>query len=478
MSQQRLRRRRRSGSTTSSDCWPDPPTDLVGRRRGRARPAARRDRDVPGRARAGRAATSPAPSRHADLALALAAAGDDLTVGAALGAARAWPPGPAGTSRPPHRGYPPPSPGCERAGNISDVLGCSIALADIRHHPGPARRRAQRTFEDAPRARRRHEARTAARDRRHARRAEPDRAASATTSSGRREPPAAQRRAGRAPGLPQNPYRWRVATARLREAEGDLDGALDAARGGRARATSATSPRTCGRSPRARARVLVAAGDSPRRATGPASRTSRPTTSCRTSASTSTSPWPGSCCPARRADGPAYGAERCSIGCCAAAEAGGRDGTLIEILVLLALAHHAHGDTLRRARPWTRLRLAEPEGYVRVFVDEGPPMAALLEALVERRPDWRYPRTAARRGRPSTGPGRRGRARRPAQRARARGAPAARQRPRRARHRPRAVGLAEHRADPHQEHLRQARRQQPPRGGHAGPTSSACCTRR
>jgi LuxR family maltose regulon positive regulatory protein len=28
-------------------------------------------------------------------------------------------------------------------------------------------------------------------------------------------------------GLPQNPYRWRVAMARVREAHGDLDGALD-----------------------------------------------------------------------------------------------------------------------------------------------------------------------------------------------------------------------------------------------------------
>ena len=28
-------------------------------------------------------------------------------------------------------------------------------------------------------------------------------------------------------GLPKNPYRWRVAMARIREAQGDLDGALD-----------------------------------------------------------------------------------------------------------------------------------------------------------------------------------------------------------------------------------------------------------
>ena len=31
---------------------------------------------------------------------------------------------------------------------------------------------------------------------------------------------------------------------------------------------------------------------------------------------------------------------------------------------------------------WTRLTQAEPEGYVRLFVDEGSPMAVLLEAAV------------------------------------------------------------------------------------------------
>ena len=51
-------------------------------------------------------------------------------------------------------------------------------------------------------------------------------------------------------------------------------------------------------------------------------------------------------------------------------------GSVIEILVLLALAHQAQGNippalvSLERA-----LTLAEPEGYVRIFVDEGEPMA-------------------------------------------------------------------------------------------------------
>ena len=57
-------------------------------------------------------------------------------------------------------------------------------------------------------------------------------------------------------------------------------------------------------------------------------------------------------------------------------------GSAIEILVLQALAHQAQGNVssalvlLQRA-----LVLAEPQGYVRVFVDEGLPMAELLSEV-------------------------------------------------------------------------------------------------
>jgi LuxR family maltose regulon positive regulatory protein len=68
-----------------------------------------------------------------------------------------------------------------------------------------------------------------------------------------------------------------------------------------------------------------------------------------------------------------------------AAEQGGRMGSAIEILALQALAHQAHGDTplalgvLERA-----LSLAETEGYVQVFANQGLPMARLLQEAVSR----------------------------------------------------------------------------------------------
>jgi LuxR family maltose regulon positive regulatory protein len=62
-----------------------------------------------------------------------------------------------------------------------------------------------------------------------------------------------------------------------------------------------------------------------------------------------------------------------------AAKAAGWMGKAIEILILQAMAHWACEDTEQALTALQRaLTLAEPEGYVRVFLDEGAPMARLL----------------------------------------------------------------------------------------------------
>ena len=61
------------------------------------------------------------------------------------------------------------------------------------------------------------------------------------------------------------------------------------------------------------------------------------------------------------------------------AEAQARMNSVLEILVLRALAHQAQGDrTVAFSALERALLLAEPEGYMRLFVDEGAPMLALL----------------------------------------------------------------------------------------------------
>lgn len=61
------------------------------------------------------------------------------------------------------------------------------------------------------------------------------------------------------------------------------------------------------------------------------------------------------------------------------AKAAGRMGTVIEISALRALALRALGDVDKALGALERaLQLAEPEGYARVFTDEGEPMAELL----------------------------------------------------------------------------------------------------
>jgi LuxR family maltose regulon positive regulatory protein len=63
-----------------------------------------------------------------------------------------------------------------------------------------------------------------------------------------------------------------------------------------------------------------------------------------------------------------------------AAEAGRRMGSVIEILVVQALALQAQGNVSQALASMERaLALAEPEGYVRIFVDEGEAMRLLIE---------------------------------------------------------------------------------------------------
>ncbi|HXD09074.1 MAG TPA: LuxR C-terminal-related transcriptional regulator [Anaerolineales bacterium] len=74
-------------------------------------------------------------------------------------------------------------------------------------------------------------------------------------------------------------------------------------------------------------------------------------------------------------------------------QAVGRLGNAIHILAVQAVAYHAQGQpdqafaTLEHA-----LELAEPEGYVRVFVDEGVPMVRLLRRMMTRSPASEYVR--------------------------------------------------------------------------------------
>ena len=59
-------------------------------------------------------------------------------------------------------------------------------------------------------------------------------------------------------------------------------------------------------------------------------------------------------------------------------------GRVIEILVLRALAHQELRDIPAALACLDRaVTLAEPEGYVRTFADEGPPIVPLLRAVAK-----------------------------------------------------------------------------------------------
>jgi LuxR family maltose regulon positive regulatory protein len=86
-------------------------------------------------------------------------------------------------------------------------------------------------------------------------------------------------------------------------------------------------------------------------------------------------------------DGPRHEATQLLERLRAAAKDGKRTGSVIEITVLQALDHQARADVpAALALLQQALTLAEPEGYVRTFLDEGAPMTALLRAAAQQGP--------------------------------------------------------------------------------------------
>ena len=183
-------------------------------------------------------------------------------------------------------------------------------------------------------------------------------------------------------GLPQNQYRWQVAMARIAEAEGNLAGALDLLNEAERLYMGDMFPNVRP-VPALKARVLIAQGRVGE-ALGWARQQGLSVDDDLSYLREFEHITLARMLLAQRAEASVHEAARLLERLLLAAEEGERTGRVIEILVLQALTRQrlrnipAALSCLERA-----VTLAEPEGYVRVFVDEGPPMASLLKALAK-----------------------------------------------------------------------------------------------
>jgi len=325
----------------------------------------------------------PGTARHAKRAIDLAAEEDHLTRAGAAGlmGLAFWG---SGDLEAGHRAYAECMAGLWRAGHIADTFGCAIALADIRIAQGRLGD-ALLTYERA--------LRLASEDGRSPLRGTADMYVGMSELHLERDDlPAATRslqqskELGEHKGLPQNPYRWRVAMARLREAEGDLDGAFDLLNEAERLYVSDFFPNVRP-IPAMKARARLAQGRLGE-ALGWAReqdlsveddlsylREFEHITLARVLLAQHIAERE-----ARFLDEATRLLERLLK----AAEAGARTGSLIEVLALQALANQGRGDIpAALASLQSALTLAEPEGYVRIFVDGGQPMASLLRAAAK-----------------------------------------------------------------------------------------------
>jgi LuxR family maltose regulon positive regulatory protein len=283
-----------------------------------------------------------------------------------------------------HSAYAECMAGLRRAGHIADTFGCAVALADIRLVQGRLGE-AMRTYEQALQC-------------------APEQSGPVLRGTAdmyvgmselhreRNDLPAAtqnllrSQELGEHTGLPQNRYRWRVAMAHILQAEGDLGGALDLLNEAERLYVSDFFPNVRP-VPALRARVRAAQGELGE-ALGWASERGLSVEDDLSYLHEFEHITLARVLLARyatdRAERSIQEVTRLLERLLRAAEAGQRTGSVIEILVVQALAHQAREDvpaalaSLQRA-----VTLAEPEGYLRIFADEGPSMASLLRAVAK-----------------------------------------------------------------------------------------------
>ncbi len=274
----------------------------------------------------------------------------------------------------------------ERSGHLSDVVGCGISIADIRITQGrlsDAMEIYRRGLEVATRA---GGAPLRGAADMHVGMSELLRERNDLAAA--HEHLRMSRELGEENGLPQNPYRSRVAEARLRQAEGDLRAAAELLVEAERVYNTDFAPKVRP-VPAWQARLAIAQGNlSAARA------------------------W------ARRVDVSAsddlsyeHEFEHLTLARLLVAQGrepnagehlanalglldrllvattnGERTGTVIDVLVVRAVALHAAGGAGEALAALDRaVRLAEPEGYVRTILDEGAPMVALLRLAARER---------------------------------------------------------------------------------------------
>jgi LuxR family maltose regulon positive regulatory protein len=331
----------------------------------------------------------PGAIAHAERAVQVAAEGDDLTVAAAaaLTGLASW----AGGDIPAaHRGYAAALRGLTRAGHITDVLGCSLAVADMELALGRLRD-AERTLDHAVDLAEQHRPPGSA-----VMRGTADMLVALSRAAWHRNDLGSAadllRRAddlGESAGLPQNPYRWRVAMARLRVAAGDHATALELLEEAERLYVGDFSPQV---HPvhATRARVLAAAGDLAAAAAWAREhgvshdddlsylREYEHVTLARVLLAEHR---------ATSSSSALRTAADLLDRLLTAADAGSRAGTVLEVQVLRTLALREAGEPdLARAALEHAVDLAEPDGWVRCFVDAGPPVAEAVAELAAERP--------------------------------------------------------------------------------------------